>query len=418
MYTYTLKKYFVVTHKVYDSFVPVLMRRMRIMNAVGLLLVSLVDSSGVQDACARLCLHDGPHICTGGSWTKANGYCQAYLFLGDPLNGNYCYHSTFTAVSCPSKGAVPVKPSDVERLLQPSTTTSTIARDEEEFEAPPVRVRTTLREAIALMQGTAREDLELDNRNCRLFGWTEWETAHWFSTAAAEITIEKIGTATSWEELKAIGRFLALALAKNCLVPIQLPMAAWARLTGKALLLSDIESMNPDLHASLSRAIARHRLTLQGANLLVAQTLDALLLAQEKQALFVVREGFQELNPNPARLQSAEMLRSHLVGSDFVNVDSLMVDWDISVPVVGWLADIVSGFSQDELRKFVHLVTGSPQMPVDTTGFQIWIQCEESEIVPLVPNTFPGFGIKTLVLGPYTSRSHLAHHLSLYMATV
>jgi tRNA A-37 threonylcarbamoyl transferase component Bud32 len=68
-----------------------------------------------SDPCKRLCKLDGPKVCTGGSYDK-KGRCHAYLFLGDPENNQYCYHTKQTADSCPSKGKA-VKVEDAARLI-------------------------------------------------------------------------------------------------------------------------------------------------------------------------------------------------------------------------------------------------------------------------------------------------------------
>ena len=74
--------------------------------------------AGLLDPCAVLCQHDGPAVCTGGSWTKPGGVCHAYVFRGDPRDGDYCYHTAATADVCPSAGRA-VLVADVARLMAP-----------------------------------------------------------------------------------------------------------------------------------------------------------------------------------------------------------------------------------------------------------------------------------------------------------
>lgn len=81
-----------------------------------LLLTGTALGSTPQDLCTLLCNRDGPAICTGGSWTKADGTCQAYLYRGDPSDGEFCYHTSASAAICPSSGR-PVRTADVPRLL-------------------------------------------------------------------------------------------------------------------------------------------------------------------------------------------------------------------------------------------------------------------------------------------------------------
>ena len=128
------------------------------------ILVSVIVSataSSVVDPCSALCRHDGPSICTGGSWTK-NGICHAYVYRGNPLLRDYCYHTAATAATCPSSGK-PVKAADVALLLSPpageevdepirsrptdavpatTTTTTTQYRRPEIVNRPPIVVDT------------------------------------------------------------------------------------------------------------------------------------------------------------------------------------------------------------------------------------------------------------------------------------
>jgi hypothetical protein len=70
----------------------------------------------MADPCTDLCNRDGPAVCTKGSWTKPNGYCQNYLYRGDPANKDICYHTKETAATCPSSGTG-VKASEAAEFL-------------------------------------------------------------------------------------------------------------------------------------------------------------------------------------------------------------------------------------------------------------------------------------------------------------
>jgi hypothetical protein len=86
---------------------------MRIVNFVSAAFITVASAT---DMCTELCKHDGPQICTGGSWKKENGSCHGYLYRGNPSNKDYCYHTAATARSCPSNG-VAVKADEVEGIL-------------------------------------------------------------------------------------------------------------------------------------------------------------------------------------------------------------------------------------------------------------------------------------------------------------
>ena len=88
----------------------------RVLSVIASLALVKSSQATALDPCTALCNRGGPSICTEGSWSKGNGICHAYLFRGDPSRGEYCYHTTTTAATCPSGGA-PVRASDVARLL-------------------------------------------------------------------------------------------------------------------------------------------------------------------------------------------------------------------------------------------------------------------------------------------------------------
>jgi hypothetical protein len=67
------------------------------------------------DPCTGLCDHDGPAVCTGGSWVK-NGICHGYFFRGHPSLLDYCYHTAESAAECPSSGT-PLKAKDASDFL-------------------------------------------------------------------------------------------------------------------------------------------------------------------------------------------------------------------------------------------------------------------------------------------------------------
>lgn len=96
--------------------------------------IGLVLCTASDDLCTRLCEFDGPAICTGGSWTKADGVCHGYLYRKPASAHDYRYHTTPTNETCPSGGA-PVRSAEVHGLIYlrtavvttqaPTTTTRT-----------------------------------------------------------------------------------------------------------------------------------------------------------------------------------------------------------------------------------------------------------------------------------------------------
>ena len=86
-------------------------------------LFSVALGAAQNDPCTQLCNHDGPAVCTGGSWTKPDGTCQAYLYRGHFTGNDYCYHTAASAASCPA-GGYSVRAVDVHRLMGMHVTTS------------------------------------------------------------------------------------------------------------------------------------------------------------------------------------------------------------------------------------------------------------------------------------------------------
>ena len=87
------------------------------------IIVSTALAAASTDLCTQLCDQDGPSVCSGGSWTKPDATCQAYLFRGEPSLNDFCYHTSMTATSCPA-GGQPVRVTDVPLLLASGTATT------------------------------------------------------------------------------------------------------------------------------------------------------------------------------------------------------------------------------------------------------------------------------------------------------
>ena len=96
----------------------------------------LYFSAVAGDPCRDLCDHDGPGMCTEGSYTKVNGVCYRYMFLGDSFIV-YCYHSSRTQSVCPGNGR-PVLPTDVSRLISSPVLTSPVTGTPQNHEARSV----------------------------------------------------------------------------------------------------------------------------------------------------------------------------------------------------------------------------------------------------------------------------------------
>jgi hypothetical protein len=318
------------------------------------------------------------------------------------MNGDYCYHSALTAVTCPSEGAAPVRASDVGRLIargplssttsEPLGTTSSTA-----FAVPETNA---LIMAMPLLLGPIGPEIA-PHGSVR-------STNAWFTDVARSISVELFENGRRHEfELKAVGRFIGIALAKGCMIPLNLPTLFFARILNLPPTLSDIEREDSALHAHLSGILKRT--TDPGEALIIhrviADGLTDSLSRGQLAALSIVRKAISEVNPNGLAWHSTRAFRNRLVGADRVNPEHLIADWDRSVPVINWLAEIVLEYSQKELRAFVELVTGSPQVPADVGPFRLSVRFDPSIVTAVTEDA------GTLRVGTFASREALENHV-------
>jgi hypothetical protein len=120
----------------------------------------------LADPCTRLCEFDGPSVCTGGSYTKNGNTCHRYVYRGDPLFRDYCYHTAATKEVCPSGGAS-VRPDEVDLIIINNLPETTAIP-----EGVPADVRTTttseIREEfyeVRTTTGRPELPLEIDANN-------------------------------------------------------------------------------------------------------------------------------------------------------------------------------------------------------------------------------------------------------------
>ena len=188
-------------------------------------LFTVAYGAAPRDPCTELCNRNGPAVCTGGSWTKPDGTCQAYLYRGDPSGSDYCYHTAASAATCPGRGRS-VRAADVARLLGGGADV-----------APPAPATTT-RAPVTAPAPIAGPPVALaDDRLASLlavFGIHEVEQLCGFTDALPDIVIGAVAGRVSsglpqaayWDRIKG-AQFLAMAsvpsscqmaLVKNALV--------------------------------------------------------------------------------------------------------------------------------------------------------------------------------------------------------
>ena len=169
---------------------------------VAFLAVTFVSAT---DPCKELCASDGPEICTGGSFNK-RGVCHRYLFVGNPTNGVYCYHTAETVASCPSNG-VPVSVEDVPSLLARASTTTTEAS-------------TSTEEATTSEPETTTEEVTTEEMT------TETTTEEETTESTTETTTDEVSTETTTDEVSSETTTDEIRRAAFGIYPIR-PRSSW-----------------------------------------------------------------------------------------------------------------------------------------------------------------------------------------------
>jgi len=112
---------------------------------------------------------------------------------------------------------------------------------------------------------------------------------------------------------------------------------------------------------------------------------------------------------------STKDLRGILFGAVEVNVDDMIRNWDVSSLSSNhqrWLTNIVRNWSQEDLRKFVEFVTGSPQVPTEgfrgySTPFRVVQVGGSADRLPESHNCYTTLDIPSL----YPSEEHMKDKL-------
>ena len=369
------------------------------LSVIAFLALSMASQAAAIDPCTALCNRDGPSICTGGSWTKGGGICHAYLFRGDPALGDYCYHTGRTAASCPSRGT-PVRASDVARLvdggvaaqptISPLTTTSTTTRT-----TTPSRTTTPARSTAprattvprrnplptnqSLLPHGSRSNtnvsLEVERRTAfansvldllrnpiELVGswWVTFrgETGYgagvrrdWFAELTSQILnpatgvfrqsaddphYVEINPSAPSNSLRAVGRFMALSIAQDVPVPLNLPMMFYVRLLGQDITLDTIKKDEPLLFNTLTYVMDANADELAGLEITIGTRAEAVTVSNRQDVVRrklrslipetefnFIRDAFNEVIPNvEARVTPQQLKESHTFPTRGLSRDS------------------------------------------------------------------------------------------------
>jgi hypothetical protein len=298
----------------------------------------------VEDPCTTLCNRDGPTVCTRGSWTQGS-ICKNYLFRGDPSLNDYCYHTAATRDVCPSTG-IPVKVSDVPRLLGGASTTTAEANGGllERYEALltglPIDAEQTALEveegfeyygSIKFLCGPAnrlraglsqiRWSDEYGTDDISQISWSRYVEDELFAhyTGLFELRENAYHLVEPREKKdeylpKSLGRFLAYSLYTGTAVDKNIHSCLFAKILNKPLILDDIREDSPTLFGQLERIrtatpeqLEAEYLVINGVGYvptigdreeLIVRKLDSLLPAEKKGGyLEYVKKGFYDVIP-------------------------------------------------------------------------------------------------------------------------
>ena len=423
-----------------------------------------------SDPCSELCRADGPSTCTGGSWNN-NGICHGYLFRGDPSSNDYCYHTAATARSCPS-GGLAVRVSDVGRLLatRQSTTTpapsSTITSssfregpvehypstaqpilDYEEFRLAVPR-STAFESLVPLLVNAPISSFHAANLSVEFIGESgsgEGFLREWFTEVSQramrhgsglvyvsddDFTFSMIddNPLARHDNLRAIGRFMALAYLHQMQIAIPFPEMVYAALLGAPLTLRGVESENPSFYSSLEARmrIVRDELpdypismdpytnvpTIWTRHVFDNRSIVRLIGSITSRQFGIVRSSFNEIVPIdglvldwcPMLLRERIQGRSYVGFRDLVrNLRSISNDSSDAIPL-GWLITILGPLEDSDLRRFLRFATGSTQVPFggfSSRPISVVFNSQSDQVPRASANT------RTVYLPHYTSQAEM-----------
>ena len=197
--------------------------------------------------------------------------------------------------------------------------------------------------------------------------------------------------------LRAVGRFMALAIVQGNPIGVGFPVMFFAKLLDQELELEDIGLDEPMLYRTLSfimQASAEDLedgafdISIQGEDFLVTidnradlvhRKINSLISPQVEEQFQEVRFGFDEVIPTQTfrGIFSPAEVRGLMFGSPTIDVEDLINNVDLrdgytaGHPAIQWLFTYLRSMDQEALKQFLRFSTGSTQLPLGGFGMLV-----------------------------------------------
>ena len=187
------------------------------------------------------------------------------------------------------------------------------------------------------------------------------------------------------EIYRAAGRLLALSMIRNIPIGVNLPVMFYAKLLDHQLTLDEVSVEEPLLVQSMrfllslpEADLADYPVVIDGVEVvptmenraeLVLRKINSLIESDVAPIFALIKNGFDEAIPTAraAGVFTARELKSLILGQPDIDIDDLFANSDIyfrNPNTRTMLKNVLTGFNQEQRRKFLRFVTNQEQTPV------------------------------------------------------
>ena len=274
-------------------------------------------------------------------------------------------------------------------------------------------------------------------------GYGAGVTRDWFATVTSQILNRATGVfrasaddphyveinpSAPSNSLRAVGRFMALSIAQDVPVPLNLPMMFYVRLLGQDITLDTIKKDEPLLFNTLTYVMDANADELAGLEITIGTRAEAVTVSNRQDVVRrklrslipetefnFIRDAFNEVIPNVEARVTPQQLKLIIEGEPNIDVELLLQSSTIysgnssqNTPNEAiWLYTILRSFNQSELRSFLRFVTGNSGLPHSGGSLTISISPSFGRL-PRAATCF-----KTLYLYTYSSEAEMRRKLLL-----
>ena len=191
------------------------------------------------------------------------------------------------------------------------------------------------------------------------------------------------------ENLRTVGRFMALAIIQRNPIKVSLPVMFFAKLMEHDVRLEDIRMVEPDLYRTLAYTMSSsdrelselgleieiggvpELVTSENRRELVHRKINSLISADVEVPFQLIKEGFNEVIPietikgvfTPAEVKGLMFGNPTIDVEDLYRHVELREGYTLEHQVIGWLFNYLGELDQDTLKKFLRFSTGTSQVP-------------------------------------------------------